>query len=438
MKYSRYNFFMKASDGKILAFNALTGAFVRMDRREHRILAAFKTAEHSVSGKLLRELTASGLVVDDNVDEVRYLRVRNRIARYQSNVAGLTIAPTLDCNFQCTYCFQDRKTTYMSEVVAEAVIRYLESKLKGGVRTVNVTWYGGEPFLPKAFKTVILLSAAFRKLCRKFDARYAFALVSNGSLLNQEMARELRRDRCTSVQITIDGPPEVHDKRRPFLSGRGSFAQVIENIQGAKKILPIRIRVNVDRQNQESCLLLLDHLRDLDLKKYVSLYYAPVEVYSPVCKSIRHQCLVRKEFSNVQIRLYQETLGAGFNIVPFPHTTAAACGAECVSSILIEPSGLLQKCWNAIGVDSGAVGHLLDKDTNRELLSNYLMWLDWDIFKEKKCVRCKILPVCMGSCLYKKLSTAGRALECPPWRHNLKNMLSLYYSSWKAERESRA
>lgn len=160
-------------------------------------------------------------------------------------------------------------------------------------------------------------------------------------------------------------------------------------------------------------------------------YFAPVAVYSSVCCDITHLCFINKEFSKIQIELYQQALHSGFNIIPFPFTTPAACGAECLSSFLIEPSGHMQKCWNAIGIHSEAIGHLTNQEVSRKLEPNLIKWLDWDIFRENKCVKCKLLPVCMGSCLYKKLGQETGKLECPPWRYSLKDMLRLYYTGWR-------
>ena len=46
---------------------------------------------------------------------------------------------------------------------------------------------------------------------------------------------------CTS----IDGPEEIHDRRRPLAGGRGTFRTILTNVVAAADILPIRIRVNI-------------------------------------------------------------------------------------------------------------------------------------------------------------------------------------------------
>ncbi len=437
MKKSNYNIFLNDGRNSLLAFNTLTGALARMTLREYRTFLTYIQNKKEYKSKLFEDLKKGGFIVEDNFQELSRLRVQNRIIRYQTSIIGLTIAPTLFCNFSCKYCFQDKKPTYMKETVAETLIKYLANRLKDGVRELHVTWYGGEPLLPRAYNIIKRLSQKFGDLCKKHNASYSFGLVTNGSLLTKEIVTELKKNRCTWVQITLDGPPEVHNQRRPFRNGKGSFDNIINNLKKIKHLLPVRIRINVDRQNYQTCLPLLNILEKEGLKRYLSVYFAPVEAYTQICQDVNHFCFVRKEFSKIQLNLYQQALDQGFNIIPFPVSIPTACGAECLSSLLIEPDGYIQKCWNTIGMPDEAVGHLIDKELNKKLEPNLIKWLDWDVFKEKKCLRCKILPICMGSCLHKKLGPMGKSLECPTWRYNLKDMLKLYYKGWKISNENK-
>lgn len=190
------------------------------------------STEHNKT--LINDLMRGGFIIDDQIDEISILRLRNRIARYKTNVLGLTIAPTLDCNFQCQYCFQDRRPIYMKREVVEAVVEFVTRKFRQGVKELNVTWYGGEPFLPKAEGIIQHLTQTFNELCKTYSVSYSFGLVTNGSLLYLTKIKKLLRNPCSWVQITIDGPPLVHNYRRPFRNGQGSFNQILNNIKKIK------------------------------------------------------------------------------------------------------------------------------------------------------------------------------------------------------------
>lgn len=62
---------------------------------------------------------------------------------------SLIIAPTLDCNFRCPYCFEDLKKIYMTKGTVNAIKNFVRNKIKNGVTNLNVSWYGGEPLLCK-------------------------------------------------------------------------------------------------------------------------------------------------------------------------------------------------------------------------------------------------------------------------------------------------
>ena len=68
-------------------------------------------------------------------------------------------------------------------------------------------------------------------------------------LLDEETCDALRARRIGSVQVTIDGPPDVHDRMRPLANGAGSFWRIVENLNHAVDYFPVTIRVNVDARN---------------------------------------------------------------------------------------------------------------------------------------------------------------------------------------------
>ncbi|WP_245539006.1 radical SAM protein [Thioflavicoccus mobilis] len=70
-----------------------------------------------------------------------------------------------------------------------------------------------------------------------------FHVTSNGTLLNEEILAFLRQQRI-ELCISIDGPPKIHDRNRPFRNGRGSFDRVSANLLLAREHLQ-RVQVNV-------------------------------------------------------------------------------------------------------------------------------------------------------------------------------------------------
>jgi uncharacterized protein len=77
-------------------------------------------------------------------------------------------------------------------------------------RELVVTYFGGEPLLD--FSSLAAISGCIQdELPQGLDARQA--VITNGTLLGR-YAPALREIGVTTAQVTLDGPPEVHDRRR--------------------------------------------------------------------------------------------------------------------------------------------------------------------------------------------------------------------------------
>jgi radical SAM protein with 4Fe4S-binding SPASM domain len=89
------------------------------------------------------------------------------------------------------------------------------------VRAFSVRFFrlvGGEPFLHPAFREVVHYIKA--KGCR-------LDIISNGTLIDEEMARFLVSERVDRVRISIDGLEEIDD----FYRGKGAFSKTMKAIQ---------------------------------------------------------------------------------------------------------------------------------------------------------------------------------------------------------------
>src|SRR4051794_12669234 len=60
----------------------------------------------------------------------------------------LILYPTEQCNFRCSYCYEDFEIGRMSDDVI-AGVKALISKISGRVKSLHLSWFGGEPLLAK-------------------------------------------------------------------------------------------------------------------------------------------------------------------------------------------------------------------------------------------------------------------------------------------------
>ena len=75
------------------------------------------------------------------------------------------IAPTMDCNMACPYCFESNADNYMSEEVQERTFDFAINFLKmHNCKTFHVIWFGGEPLMSK--EIIYKLSRRFIEYCK--------------------------------------------------------------------------------------------------------------------------------------------------------------------------------------------------------------------------------------------------------------------------------
>src|SRR5688500_15281873 len=106
-------------------------------------------------------------------------------------------------------------------------------------------------------------------------------MITNGSLLRGERLEYFARQKNVSyVQITLAGPPEVHDRRRLQVNGKPTFRTILENIKAAASSLRISLRINVDKTNAHLLGEFLDILEAEGLRDKVSPYLGHVLPYT--------------------------------------------------------------------------------------------------------------------------------------------------------------
>lgn len=427
---SRYTILTPLRDNRIMAYNSLSGSLAVFNSAEAQAYEAIRAGQRVSDEDILRDLEHGGFIVRRDVDELMVLKHLYDQGRFNRHVMTLTIAPTLACNFGCDYCFQgqDKPGQSMSPEVQDAIVAMVH-RAAPGVRQLGVAWYGGEPLL--RMKIIEALSDRLMAACDQHQLKYEASIVTNGYLLSAAVARSLHQRKVSSVQVTLDGTPEYHDSRRYLLSGKGTFARIIDNLAEAVDAAPmqIAIRVNIDDRNRDDIVTLIDLMaeRGLGGRKNLKLYFAPVEAITEGCHAIEDSCMSKLSYGQLEAALYRHGYEKGLTSLPYPPRFHGTCAAVRPKGLVIIPSGDLHKCWDTVNHPDRSIGTIFDIDAVNQ---NELMWrwLRWTPFDNETCRNCKILPNCAGACAYKFVHadvTRGEAavLPCPSWKYNLKERL---------------
>jgi MoaA/NifB/PqqE/SkfB family radical SAM enzyme len=150
----------------------------------------------------------------------------------------LLIKPvSADCNLRCRYCFYlDHLRFYPAAAEHRMSDATLERLISGYMATDQAActfiWQGGEPTLLglEFFRRVTDLQ---RKYGRP-GAVVANMLQTNATLITDELARHFAQYRFL-IGVSLDGPPDVHDRYRRTLDGAGTHAEVSRGIERLRR-----------------------------------------------------------------------------------------------------------------------------------------------------------------------------------------------------------
>jgi uncharacterized protein len=419
VKESRYNVWVERPDAAYV-YNGVSGALLQMPRDDASAvrgwLSGGQEPSEACSPTLLADLIRGRMLVRDGFDEFAFLAGRYQASRHDTRHFALTIVTSLGCNFDCPYCFEAKHPSVMNAEVQEAVVRVLDDKLPA-MTSFSVTWYGGEPLVGK--RSLLALSDVFIERCDRNEVHYSADIITNGSLLDEQTCAELRDRRVGLAQVTLDGPPDVHDKMRPTAGGGGTFWSIVKNLRHAVNYLDIAVRVNVGGENFDRVEELLQILADEGFAGKMTVYpgqlvsvddgaAAPSATYA-------HHCFTGPEFARAQLEFADLAARYGFGSSSLPKPAATPCTAVRANELVVGSKGELYKCFESVGNRLEVIG---DIRTYRETNGRLEKWLKYDPFADAECRDCIALPVCMGGCAHHAMDARLYDNRCDTFRHS--------------------
>jgi uncharacterized protein len=415
MKESRYNVWVERGGARYV-YNGVSGSLLRLVDADYQGVQRFLAGDPSPECRpaLLADMARGRMLVSDDHDELGALETLYQLTRFDTSQFGMTIVTSLGCNFDCPYCFEAKHPSLMSEEVQAAVLEVLDDQLPN-IASFGVTWFGGEPLLGK--RALLGLSDAFIERCDRAEVGYSATITTNGYLLDEQTCIDLRDRRVGHAQVCLDGPPEVHDRMRPLVSGKGSFWRIVENLHHAVDHLTVSIRMNVDTENVQRAEELLQILAAEGLAGRLSVNLgqiigvddgdgAPSSTYSP-------PCFTSSGFANAEVEFNALARRYGFAHTSVPSPTGAPCTAVRANELVVGSEGELYKCWDSVGTPSEVIGHISDyKNINGRMQR----WLKYNPFDDKECQGCIAMPVCMGGCAHHGMDMLQHENRCDTFR----------------------
>lgn len=404
MRYSKFNTIIDKKEDLII-YNSLSGALLKISKDK------IEDARNILIEK--------GILIENDKDETILYKYIYYQRIFSNKIINITIAPTTDCNLRCPYCFEgeNKHKEYMDNETIDSITKYLISK-KG--REIHLTWFGGEPLL--CFDKIIELTDKLNSN----DIHFSASIVTNGTLLNDPIVERLYKLNLNNIQITFDGEKDIHDKKRFFKNGKGTYDLIIKNIDNIleKTTIPLILKINIDKTNYKSCTKLFALLKN----KYSSyIERNRLKISSNYIRNITNfegnDCLTEYEYLNFYTQVEQRQ-------IPFPNL-CLPCPLRNRSDIVIGPDGSIYKCLEFLGNKSKSIGNIKKLSISISKMAECA--LSYDPFEDKECMNCAILPICGGGCPNNRAKKAlGEDISlCPSIKRNLPIIIENMFNEQK-------
>lgn len=363
---------------------------------------------------------------------------------------SLLALPTLDCNYRCTYCFErpvqlnlrregsrhlelellDIRASHqagnvvMTPVTVDAMFNAIVAvrDAHGDERDgCQIVLYGGEP-LDSANEPVV------RYLIEQGrQRRFRFSAITNGHDL-EHFIDLFGPGGIEQVQVSIDGPEQIHDKRRIALGSEKSYRKVIGNVN---RLLErgdtlVQIRVHLDLNN-------IDHFEELlgefgrsgwldhpNLLIYTNTVYKmtpgqPVSTdiaLNEMDQRLRH---IAKQHRNLLLNAPSINMRAKWMPALLNGLQVPVQGNYCTANTgqyVFAPDGHIYSCWESVGKADSRIGTYFS-DGKADLRLDEMKTAQWftrHVGLIPECTACPMALVCGGGCAQFALYSTGTQL----------------------------
>lgn len=403
-------------------YNVIQGYLGNFDVFDLRLGKKILDKDYSIFDEpdhVIEYLKKRGYLCSVNEDEEKWVeKVGDILHRKASEKYHISIIPTYECNFQCTYCYEEyynaRKKGTMNKTMVDKIFSTLE-KLDGEVDS-NIGLFGGEPLLSRnedLIRYIVHTGSQYG---------YHFYAASNGFDI-EYFDDILNPANIFMVQTTLDGTSEYHNLVRYFIGKKPTFDKIVQNVNRLlQNNVKVTIRTNVSKRNLDELPKLIEFyyeqgwLKNLNFNYYFSpldncANYNSVKIFNQndiYSYLEQFENLPNKPveivgiYSNLYRRMKQYKEDGRLLLLQ-----SEACQGNR-NGLYIDYKGDLYTCCNLVGTQ-----YICGNIEEKKLIfkDSYWCWNKRTVSVMEKCRRCKYALFCGGGCTAKAVRNEYDIME---------------------------
>ena len=315
------------------------------------------------------------------------------------------------CNLRCKHCYQNDK--YLNEELTiskkkNIIDMFGKAMEKWGLDGI-INFTGGEPILKKDELLELI------RYSKKNYPDISIGILSNGTLVDAQLAKELKDSGVEDVQVSLDG---CNDETHDFIRGKGNFRK---SLSGIKNIVDAgllgEIMFTLNRANYKEVEEVIDLALKLKAKRIGIERMVPIGRGN---KELPNSVLTPNELREIYLKIGKKKKEMDGKIVVATNRPLwcligdemgdkdnfiGACAAG-LSTITVLPNGDVMPCRRMDLV----IGNLRDQTFFDIWYSSDVLWKLREREKNLEgCKDCENLNVC-GGCRAVALGVTGNYL----------------------------
>ena len=385
------------------------------------------------------EYISKGYLVDESEERRKYkLAYLDFIEERDNSEIQIFFVPRYECNFACSYCYQDEyapEKAHLTEETVDAFFSYVDNEFR--TRKKYVTVFGGEPLLSGEKYRDELVMIIEKASAKNID----LAIVTNGYNLIDYMDI-LSKGNIREIQVTLDGTKSVHDSRRYMKNKGETFDRIVEGIdESLKRGFSINLRMVTDKDNvdnlpefasyaiakgwTENSLFKTQIGRNYELHHCMAgnkRLFERAELYEKLYELVKiypHILEFHKPLFSVSKFLFENG--------ELPRPLFDSCPA-CKSEWAFDYTGKIYSCTATVGKAGEELGTYFPEVTAKDDVIS--TWQERDVTSIPECGECSSRLLCGGGCGAVAKNRTGNILstDCRPVKPLLEMGLSLYFN----------
>ena len=320
----------------------------------------------------------------DNIEKFNLFLKNRRAEKMENNEMRfprkMRLEITNRCNNRCVWCYASNR--YEKEDLSkEEFIKVIKYLADNGV--FEITFSGGEPTLNKALLELIEYAN---------NLGLSTHLITNGTLLSKDAVKKLERTGLKSIQISIEGIEDQHNK----ITNNNCFKDCVNGIKNVvNSKISLATNTTISNLNKNNVYEILQLLHSLGVKKanfnYCITDKADLKISKEELENVLEQISNFKK-DDFKTNWLQPVELCYIDIYKY-FSKASKCSA-CDTSITISANGDLRPC----SFSDTVVGNI-KKDKLEGVWSSdfFKKFREKEIMKEN-CIGCTKLAKCGGGC----------------------------------------